>query len=321
MDQIVGKRPKLIETNVFGRLMDRYDNEHVSIRMFISMASGCQAFQRPMIRPLEPSAENHIVLSFPLPEYSPPSEARRTAIREDLGVDETDLLWIRLGRPAGKWTEWDCEAFALSRKRDSRLRLLLMEPPQALANKVNAECWGDGIIIKPASSDFNYLSDLYGSADGMIHASNFGESFGYTLAEAMQGGLPIVTMSTPWGDNAQVQLVRHQITGLVCCSIRGMSEAILEISANRELSCRMADLAKERIAGITNCAHEADLLEEIMRFVTEGTHGKLMKERFGEWMEYRNQSFESSQNALYERDRGMSLDLIRWKAVLRLSKR
>lgn len=314
LDQFVGKRPKVIETNVFGRLMDRHDKGHVSFRMFVSMASGCQAFRRPCIQPASPSIEKHTILSNPLSDYNPPTEEKRRLVRNDLGVAETDSLWIRLGRPAGKWTTWDCEAFASSRKRNSRLKLLLMEPPSSLAGQIKAGRYGDGIIIRPTSSDFAYLSDLYGSADGMLQATNFGESYGYTLAEAMQASLPIVTMSTPWGDNAQVQLVGHSENGYVCCSVPGMAEALLDITANRELYQRMANLAQPRISEISNRTRDVDLLEEIMIFVTSGTLGPLMQDRFSEWMKYRDQSFGPAQNDIYERDRGMTLPVIRWKS-------
>ena len=161
MDQCKGKRPKVIETNVFGRLMDRYDNGHVSFRMFVSMASGCQAFRRPCIRPIIPSADKHSILSNPLPDFEAPSDARRAAIREELGVADSDILWIRVGRPAGKWTSWDCDAFARARRRDRRLRLLLMEPTPAVTREIEAGRWGDGIQINGASSVFHYLAELY----------------------------------------------------------------------------------------------------------------------------------------------------------------
>lgn len=314
LDQHDGKRPKLIETNVFGRLMDRHDKGHVSFRLFISMANGSQAFQRPRLTSDIPTPEKHAVLSYPMPDYVPPSAERRREVRQQLGIGDADVLWIRLGRPVAKWAHWDCEAFATSRMTNSRLKLLLMEPPPQLASAIREGRWGDGIQIRPATSDFSYLSDLYGSADGMIHASNFGESFGYTLAEAMQAGLPIVTMSTPWGDNAQVQLVGQNENGFVCCSTRGMAAAVNEISTNPALAVRMAGVAKARIAEISDRSRDVDLLEEIMLFVTGGPLGPLMRERFAEWMNYRNHSFQSAQNHLYERDNGMALPVIRWKA-------
>jgi len=314
LDQIRGARPKVIETNVFGRLMDRYDNGHVSFRMFVSMTSGCQAFQRPRVRRTLPTAGAYSILSNPLPEYAAPSAGRRAAIRSELAVAESEILWIRMGRPGKKWTYWECAAFARARRQNRRLKLLLMEPSPSLAREVGMGRWGDGILIKSASSDFGYLADLYGSADGMIHASDFGESFGYTLAEAMQAGLPIVTLSTPWGDNAQVQLVQHGVNGFVCGSVSGMTRAVLDICTDDGLRTRMSGNALGRIGAISDTKRDVQLLEEIMGYVTGGETGPLMERQFAEWMEFRNTTFEAAQSNLYESGRKLFCQFFKWKA-------
>lgn len=314
LDQMGGEKPRIIETNVFGRLMDRHDHGHVSFRMFVSRASGCQAFGRPRISRQTPDISKHAILSNPLPPYLPPCGSRRAEIRSDLGITDQDFLILRLGRPMGKWTSWDCEAFAKARRRNPHLRLLLMEPPPELVDKVRAGKWGPDILISKATSDFQYLSDLYGSADAMLHASNFGESYGYTLAEAMQAGLPVVTLSTPWGDNAQVELVSHRQSGFICCSARGMAQALLDLSADPKLRTQMGAVAKDRIAQISDSERDTSLLEGVMHLVTGDKTGTLLQERFAEWMAYRDHSFEADQNNLYERDRGMTVAVLRWKA-------
>lgn len=42
-----------------------------------------------------------------------------------------------------------------------------------------------------------------------------GESFGMVIAEAMTVGIPVLTISTEDKDNAQIELVDNEITGLV----------------------------------------------------------------------------------------------------------
>lgn len=300
LDRCAEPRPRLIETNVFGRLMDRYDRGHVAFRMFVSLASGCQAFQRPSILRTAPDPARHSVLTNPLTAYVPPTSEMRTSLRKQLGLMPDDFLFVRLGQPGGKWRSWDCEAFQIARKRNPRLKLLLMEPSPKLNEELQRGRWGDGILIHKASKDFNFISNLYGSADGMIHASDYGESFGYTLAEAMQAGLPIITRSTPWGDNAQVQLVGNGNNGFVCCSIRGMSDAILKISENPELCRVMSEAARTRISGICDLRTDTDLLEEIMSFVCVGSSGPRMREKFTQWMAYRDEIFEAAQADVHD---------------------
>ena len=103
----------------------------------------------------------------------------------------------------------------------------------------------------------------------MLHMSEFGESYGYTIAEAMQHGMPVITRSTPWRDNAQVELVRHGTTGFVCCSREGAVESLLRLADDPALRAQFGAAGAERIAHLSGLDHETDLLEEIIGHVVQ----------------------------------------------------
>lgn len=304
LDQLGSYRPKLVETNVFGHLLDFHDHGHVDFRMFVSLTSGLQAFRRARIRGVRLDPQRHSVLSNPMEhEEFPLRDEKVEAFRKSLGVEKNECLAIRIGRPGHKWCLWECEAFAKARKQNPKLRLLLMEPDAPIANAIRDGKYGSGIIVKEATSDQDLLKIIYRAADLMLHSSNFGESFGYTLAEAMMARIPIITRATPWGDNAQTELVGHNVTGMVCCSVHGMSEALVELSMSEELREKMGSAAHEKIRNLTSLKQESDLLEDVLAYLGGVPQSNRMQTRFEKWKGYMEKGYEDSANRFFEKEK------------------
>lgn len=298
-----GSRPKVIETNVFGRLEDPESAHFVDYRLFVSSASAVQAYRRARSALDEAALRSATVVYYPVEPILAISAETRRDVREFLEIGEEDLLAVRIGQPSHKWTDWECRAIGAARKSNRNLYLLVMEPPQSLITKIKNHKYGDGIIVKPATSDFGWLSTLYSAADFMIHASDWGESFGYTIAEAMAAGLPIITRTTPWGDNAQVELVDHQTTGLVCNSLPGMSAAIQALVNAPLLRERMSANARSRIRQLANLDTEVRLLENIANGLINGTVPELAHERSRQVLAFAK-TFDRREQTVLEVTRG-----------------
>jgi glycosyltransferase involved in cell wall biosynthesis len=315
MDILGKNRPRLIETNVFGQLLDFEDHNHVDFRIFISLTSGMQAFQRTGLGTGTPDALRHSVVFYPLsPDEVSPRFPRDAGFRGRHGVSEDEFLVCRVGRPGHKWATWECEAFQMARAKNSKLRMLLMEPGEELTRDILAKKYGGGIIVEKARSDAEYLHALYTASNLMLHASDFGESFGYTLAEGMIAGLPVITRTTPWGDNAQVELVRHGIDGYVCAGVKGMAGALLELSRDPELCGKMGESGRQRIAAMASLEKETDLLEEIIHSTTVSPPGKRMRERHAEWIDYIARYPDLIAPRCYEAEHRMTAALLGAKA-------
>ncbi|MFO7534543.1 MAG: glycosyltransferase family 4 protein [Kiritimatiellia bacterium] len=276
-----GPRPALIETNVFGWFGDSEGDRWTVRRMFVSRSSCVQAYRRSR-RPLNPDSLKAVaVLSYPVLGVPPLSPAARAVIREELGIGPGELLAIRVGRPdPRKWTDWECRAFCHARRRNSRLRFLLVGPPEDLSRRVQAGAYGPGIVVRPVFEDSSRLNAVYGSADWMVHSSLFGESFGYTIAEAMALGLSVITLTTPYGDNAQVELVENGVTGWVCISVGEMSRRWLDLAGNPIQRAAMGDAGRGRIAGLADLDRGLDVLEAVFQeALTGSTHPLLAAQR------------------------------------------
>jgi glycosyltransferase involved in cell wall biosynthesis len=298
--------PKLIETNIFGRLEEPESDCFTVFRMFISAASAAQAFRRAGIRLSPEQLERQTVLYYPVPppevsRFTIPAEQRR-AVRLQLGVSETEVLAVRVGQPGHKWNSSEAHAFRLAKslQPDLALRMLLMEPPPHLQAATASGRFGRGIIVRPATSDFEWLESVYAASDLMIHASDWGESFGYTIAEGMAAGLPIITRSTPWGDNAQVELVQNGQTGFVCRSIAEMARRLVDLSSNDELRNQLGHAGRERILALADPQREIGILEEIIHLVMHGVRGPNLEQRGRDLLAYAKE-FPSAQRDFSER--------------------
>jgi glycosyltransferase involved in cell wall biosynthesis len=260
-----GHRPfKVVETNVFGRLKDPRANQHTDARLFISMASGAQALKRSGIRHLSDLTIPHSVIYYPVDNPRSIDENERRLLRSELGLGENDILAVRTGRPdARKWGTWETAAFAAARKRNPHLFFLQMQPPDRLRNEIETGQWGPGFICLDMDKSQERIGKLCQSADLMLHAARSGESFGYSIAEGMAAGLPVVTLSTPWGDNAQVELVKHLETGFVCSTVSGLARAVLQLSRDSDLRRSLGATSRCRIRELAYPAEECRILSDL----------------------------------------------------------
>jgi len=104
----------------------------------------------------------------------------------------------------------------------------------------------DAVRCVPTTDDGDRLAALYCAADVFVSASSIGESFGLAIAEAMALGVPVVTSSTPWTDNAQVELVDNGVNGWVARHPVEYAEAVVDLlhSEGRRRSFGMAAAKK-----------------------------------------------------------------------------
>ena len=295
------RKPKLIETNVFGRFEDQEGLNVVDYRMFVSAPSAVQAFSRSGRRLTENSLGNNIMVYNPVAPFSRILTIDEIRIfRGDLGVKEDEILFYRIGQSGHKWTDWEFNAFKVIKNEVPNARLLLMEPPQKLWLQFEPVADSLGIILRRSTSDFTWLEKLNQSADIAIHASAWGESFGYTIAEAMMAGRPVITRSTPWGDNAQVELVNNGENGFVCLTTGEMARRGIELATDAPLRRSMGAAGRSRIQELAGMETETAALEAVMEFVMTGERSDLIRERQQELIRF-SRSFVKKEYGFSER--------------------
>jgi len=312
-DALVGmsQRPKLIQTNVFGWLSEKRAIEMVDFHLFISRASGSQAFRRAGLKLNQEWLRKCSVVMYPLPQSKQVDPEFRREYRKQRGISDDTCLAIRVGRPSmGKWTDWECKALLHAVELGAKVKLLIIEPPAALLPRLQKAIDRNLIIIEKATADFDLLNAYYSAADCMLHASLFGESFGYTLAEGMAAGLPVITRSTPWGDSAQVELVENGVTGHVCATTQEMGRRLFDLARGAATAKEMGKAGKQRIEELSDSEREINLLEKILIHLTTGSAQTAIEQRNNEFLSFHEQL--PQREKAYSDTRRPLLELVHW---------
>lgn len=188
--------------------------------------------------------QRHSVLYNPLrlSEFpkAPITRAQQAKARKALGLPKDAFVLGRLGRPdRNKWPAWLPTAFAKLCRRVPQAHLLLMEAPPGVEAELERLGVDKKVRLLKASTDWARVCQAYESLDCLAHASRVGESFGYTLAEAQAFGLPVLCESTPWADNAQVELIEHGVDGLLAGRPEDFCMALEALAVDRGLGARL----------------------------------------------------------------------------------
>jgi hypothetical protein len=264
-----GRKIPVVQTNVFGKLENPLEEEWTDFRLFISWTSCVQAAKRSKRKLNQDFFRRQSVAVYPVEdpfETEIQASLRReaNAFREDLGITSANVLFGRFSRPEpNKWSPLLLRAFFDAHTRNNRIRLLLREPPAAIAQNLcenGKAVWGgesrpseaSPVIMLRATADPHSLRIGQMACDAVLHISSIGESFGYGIAEPMALGIPVITNSVPWHDQAQLELVRHEECGLVASSPRSLSRAILKLAQDEEFRVTSGERSRAHILNLAN---------------------------------------------------------------------
>lgn len=260
----------VVQTNVFGRLQNPREDEWTDFRLFISWTSCVQAARRSFRRLDESFFRRHSVAVYPLDAMDAVPAADIAVFRRQLGVADDEILFGRLSRPEpNKWAPLALDAFQRALRRNPKIKLLLREPPPAVAAGLRASSDAGQFIILPATLDAEELRRTLSALDVVLHTSSIGESFGYGIAEPMNLGKPVITHSTPWADQAQIELVRHGEGGFIAGTPATMADMILRLANDIALRQKMGKRARQHIRALADPEISLNRLEAVFRAAVE----------------------------------------------------
>jgi glycosyltransferase involved in cell wall biosynthesis len=199
----------------------------------------------------------------------------KAELRRRLGLPVEGRIAIRLGRPdPRKWSDLLAVHGAALAQDIPALYLLLLSAPDNRA-AVLRRLLGDRAILAPFTTDHETITAYLGACDVMLHYARYGESFGYALAEAGAAGLPVVALATPWGDNAQLELVRHGETGFIANDYAEIRLYLERLLGDPALAARMGETARAHILATYGVGATWRLLDAFIAHVRTGAGGML----------------------------------------------
>lgn len=265
----LGRKIPVVQTNIFGRLDNPREDAWTDFRLFISWTSCVQAARRAFLPLDEAFFRDKSVAVYPV---DPVPESRLQELREEagrlrkrLGIAPDEVLFGRFSRPEpNKWTDLPLQGFLAAARKQDRIRLLLREPPAHIARRISAGEFGRSVLTLPATSDAAELQVSQMACDAVLHGSSIGESFGYGLAELMALGKPAIANSVPWGDQAQIELVRHGECGLTASTVGALSDSICFLAADPGRRKAWGEAAMRHISEVADPEASIRRLEEAL---------------------------------------------------------
>jgi hypothetical protein len=197
---------RVIEKNVFARA-SRFRPIHPEYHMALMSEDGAFRFVLRSLLVGGSRKRTYLHLSPPFFESTPVELCVRQS-------ENQELTLLRIGRPDPiKWSDFERDfAVSLARSFDSPVRLVRVGYPAADGQRTISQ------IGNLTVEDIPYLHDTsgaYGDADIYLHHSRIGETFGNTLAEAKNSGLPVIMAVDLHWDCAGTELLSksHDIVG------------------------------------------------------------------------------------------------------------
>ncbi len=257
----------IVETNVFG-LSDNGETEKmIDFHLLVSKTATLKYLEKAHMS-LESFLAKGRVIYNPVNledfERFKPSQQRIEQFRNELGVGKEDPLICRIGRPdIWKWSKFSIDMMIQLVKMIPNVKFLIVGGD---LDEVNLKIKKLGLERNFVNIGLVSESDLilaYYSIDILVHSSRIGESFGYTIAEAMVAGKPVVVNSTPWADNAQIEILDYGKTGLIANTPKTYADAVAYLINNKAEAQKMGQLAQEKACGEFDAKKITKMVEKL----------------------------------------------------------
>lgn len=225
--------PHMVETNIFGHVDESHDRAAFDAHLFLSKFCLLRYRNRLGAERIGPDFDaRHKVLSAPIeyPELRAAAPATPQEARALLGLDPDRPTVGRVGRADDmKWRRMvvDMVPELLRLLPDAQVLFVGLTP--ALRRRLDHLGVRDRVADVEPSGDPARLSAFYRACDVFVAAAQIGESQGIANGEALAMGVPVVTCSTPWADNAQVEFVEHGVSGWYASHPRPFAEATADL--------------------------------------------------------------------------------------------
>lgn len=246
----------LVETNVFGQVDASADRGQFDCHLFVGMMCAMRYRERLGLTQAG-FHDRHRVLHWPVDLAALRSGAPdRRAAKVALGLDPERPVVGRVGRADDtKWRRLlvDMVPHLLALRPDVQVMFVGATPDKH--RRLRRLGVHDRCAFPDTTYDEAQVALRFAACDVFVTAAEIGESYSVAISEAMALGLPVVTCSTPWVDNGQIEQVQNGVTGYVADHPLAFAQACAELVADPAEAARFgaaaaafADVHMDRLA-------------------------------------------------------------------------
>ncbi len=259
----------LVETNVFGRRDASPDDAQFSAHLHISQMCAMRYRERAGLD-LEAFHRRHRTLYYPVDVDALRANATsRDEAHKLLGLDSGRPTVVRVGRDDDrKWSDLLVTMAPHLLELVPDVQIVLVGATSHRRAQLRRLGVLDRVHCLTSSSEPQRLAAFYCAADVFASTSSIGESFGLAIAEAMAHGIPVVTSSTPWTDNAQVEVVDNGVNGWVANHPRAFAEAVADLLGDERRRLAFGAAAADKANAIWHPARLTRQLERLFEALT-----------------------------------------------------
>ena len=258
----------LVESNIFGQV-DRSTDEH-RFDAHLFMSQMCLMRYRERVGGGHDFDRRHKVLRFPIEH----EDLRRAAPAKDearlsLGLDPERPVVGRVGRAADlKWRDLLVDMVPHLLELEPEVQILFVGATEAKRRRLRELGLLERCTLVEPALDLRRLASFYAACDVFVSAAEIGESQGLGLGEALAFEVPVVTCSTPWVDNAQVEFVDHGRTGWFASHPASFAEAVADLLHDADRRARFGAegrrFVEARLSGAPLTAQLERLYESLL---------------------------------------------------------
>jgi FkbM family methyltransferase len=237
----------LIETNIFGEVDASSDDTLFDCHLFVSKMCALR-YRRRLGLGGPAFHERHRVSHWPIDLTTLRALAPdQRAAKRQLGLDPDRPVVARIGRADDrKWRTLLIDMVPHLLKLAPETQLMMVGATPATRRRLQRLGALDRVkLVEPVTEDAT-LATLYRASDVFVTAAEIGESYSVAICEAMALGLPVVTCSTPWVDNGQIEQVDEGETGHIADHPVAFAEAVAHLVRDPDLRAHFGRAAAEK---------------------------------------------------------------------------
>lgn len=193
------------------------------------------------------------------------NEIKISDYKHRYGIKNDDFILSRVARPdLIKWTELTTFSLLLILRKNKHIKFIVRAIPKEREHLFKI-LFKNQVILLPQTLEEKDILSTYKVSDVLFHFSKIGESFGYCLVESLLCSVPVITYSTPKGDNAQIEIITNGQTGIIP---KGgpisIAKIVLDLTKRKDILEKMGRQGEEEMRKNSDSERIANVMGEFM---------------------------------------------------------